>query len=93
MQTSYLGKSKVCVSLLRVPRHCVGDRKLLWGKILSGNVLRITQHRQLWSRAQALTLALVYFPVQSVGTRVAPEKAPDLLVLCRCELTLGSALQ
>lgn len=78
-QTTYLGKSKVRASLLGVPRHCMGDSKLLWGKTLPGNVLRITQYRQLWSRAQALTLALVYFPVQSAGTRVAPEKTPDLM--------------
>lgn len=73
VQTAYLGKSKVCASLLRVPRHCVGESKLLWGKTLPGNVLRINQYRQLQSRAQAPALALVYFPVQSAGTRVAPE--------------------
>ena len=93
MQNAYLGKSKVCANLLRVPRHCVGDSKLLWAKTLPGSVLRINQYGQLRIRAQALTLALVYFAVQSAGTRVAPAKPPDLFTLCRYGLTLGRALQ
>lgn len=35
VRTAYLGKSKVCANLLRVPRHCVGDGKLLWAKNLT----------------------------------------------------------
>lgn len=93
VQTAYLGKSKVCASLLRVPRDCVGHSKLLWAKTLPGSVLRINQYGQLQIRAQALTLALVYFPVQSAGTRVAPANPPDLFAVCMCELMLGRALQ
>lgn len=81
VQTAYLGKSKVCANLLRVPRHCVGDSKLLWAKTLPGSVLRINQYGQLQIRAQALTLALVYFPVQPAGTGVAPAKPLDLFAL------------
>lgn len=93
LQTAYLGKSKVCVNLLRVPRHCVGDNKLLWAKDLPGCVRRINQYGQLGVRAQALTLAPVYFPALTAATRVAPAKPPDLFALCGCECTLDGALQ
>lgn len=93
VQTAYLGKSTVCANLFRVPRHCVGDGELLRAKTLPGGVLRINQHGQLRIRAQTLTLALVYFPVQSAGTRVAPAKPPGLFALCRCEFTFSRALQ
>lgn len=92
VQTAYLGKSKVCANLLRVPRHCVGDGKWLWAKTLPGSVLGINQYGQLWIRLKPSPWPWFIF----LCSLLEPGwllQTPDLFALCRCELMLSRALQ